>query len=110
MSFVGIDVGTSGTKVLLLDRTGDIRAKATVEYPVRSPKPMWSEQDPEDWWQAVCAGIREVIAAASIPPEAIEGVSFSGQMVGLVTLDEHGRVIRPCILWNGTAKTTRGRA
>ena len=61
---------------------------------------MWSEQDPEDWWKAVCNGIREVTASANIGYEKIEGVSFSGQMVGLVVLDESGRVIRPCILWN----------
>lgn len=100
MSFLGIDVGTSGTKVLLMDRSGEIRAKATVEYAVRSPKPLWSEQDPEDWWKAACAGIGQVLAASGIPADAVEGVSFSGQMVGLVALDECGRVIRPCILWN----------
>lgn len=100
MSFIGIDIGTSGTKVLLMNRTGDIRAKAMVEYPVYSSKPMWSEQNPDDWWKAVCKGISEVITATGISPEAIRGVSFSGQMVGLVTLDECGRIIRPCILWN----------
>lgn len=100
MSFIGIDVGTSGAKVLLLDRAGVILAKATLEYPISAPKPMWSEQDPEDWWTAVCVGLRQVLAEAGVSATTIEGVSFSGQMVGLVVLDESGKVIRPCILWN----------
>ena len=100
MSFIGIDVGTSGTKVVLMDRAGKICAKATVEYPAHRPKPMWSEQDPEDWWKAVCTGVREVIVTAGVNGATVEGVSFSGQMVGLVVLDQDGRVIRPCILWN----------
>lgn len=100
MSFVGIDVGTSGVKILLISPSGEILGKTTVEYPVSSPKPMWSEQDPGDWWNAVCTGVREVIGTAGISGAEIEGVSFSGQMVGLVVLDAQGNVIRPCILWN----------
>jgi len=100
MSFAGVDVGTSGAKVLLLSPSGDILAKATVEYPVRSPKPMWSEQNPEDWWDAACSGIRQVIAGAGIDGADVQGVSFSGQMVGLVVVDAQCEIIRPCILWN----------
>lgn len=100
MEFIGIDIGTSGAKVILLSAEGRIRANLTEAYPVSSPHPLWSEQDPDAWWRAVCTGIRKAIAAAGISSEAIRGVSFSGQMVGLVTLDERGRVIRPCILWN----------
>ncbi len=100
MSFIGVDLGTSGTKVLLLGPSADILAKHTEEYPVAAPKPMWSEQDPADWWQAVCTGIGKVIEDAGIDPADIHGVSFCGQMVGLVAIDADGNVIRPCILWN----------
>jgi xylulokinase len=100
MAFIGIDVGTSGTKVLLLAPTGEILAKKTVEYPVSSPRPMWSEQDPEDWWKAACSGIGHVLKESGIHAGDVRGLSFSGQMVGLVPLDSRGRVIRPCILWN----------
>jgi len=98
MATIGIDAGTSGTKVLLLDAAGDVKATATVEYDVQSPHPMWSEQDPDVWWQALCKGVRQVVRQAGAG--GIEAVSFSGQMVGLVVLDEQGRLIRPCILWN----------
>ena len=100
MSFLGIDVGTSGTKLLLTDATGDILAKTTIEYPCASPKPRWSEQDPADWWDAVCRGTRRVLSDAGVPPSDVQALSFCGQMVGLVALDRGGRVIRPCILWN----------
>lgn len=98
--FIGIDVGTSGTKVLLLSSSGEVLAKTTVEYPVASPMPMWSEQDPEDWWKAACAGIRKVLDGAGRAGADVKAVSFSGQMVGLVALDANGRPVRPCILWN----------
>ena len=100
MATIGVDIGTSGTKVLLLQSDGAIPARAMVEYPSYSPRPMWSEQDPADWWDAVCRGIRQVLEDSSLSPSHIEAVSFSGQMVGLVVLDENGEVIRPCILWN----------
>ena len=100
MSFIGVDVGTSATKVVLLTADGEIAAKATTEYPRVSPRPMWSEQDPEDWWDGVCQGIRKVLRESGLPAADVAGLSFSGQMVGLVVLDEQGRVIRPCILWN----------
>jgi xylulokinase len=98
--FAGIDIGTSGTKVLLMDASGGIAAKTTVEYATASPHPMWSEQNPQDWWAAVCGGLREVIRIAGVGADRIGGVSFSGQMVGLVVLDGSGEPIRPCILWN----------
>lgn len=98
--FIGIDVGTSGTKVILLSPSGEILAKTTVEYPVASPRPLWSEQDPEDWWKAACSGIRHVLVSAGRTGAGVKAVSFSGQMVGLVALDARGRLIRPCILWN----------
>ena len=113
MSFLGIDVGTSGTKLLLTDATGDILAKTTIEYPCAAPKPRWSEQAPADWWDAVCRGTRRILSDAGVQPSDVQALSFCGQMVGLVVLDEEGRVIRPCILWNDqrsaevTAELTR---
>jgi xylulokinase len=100
MAFMGIDIGTSGTKVLLMHPDGMIAAKTTVEYPSASLHPMWSEQNPQDWWSAVCRGVRQVLVESEINGTDVQAVSFSGQMVGLVVLDEKGEVIRPCILWN----------
>ena len=100
MSLLGIDVGTSGVKLILLEADGRILANITREYPVSSPYPMWSEQDPEDWWQATCDAIGSALSQASIKPFQIKGIALSGQMVGLVALDKDGQVIRPCIMWN----------
>ena len=100
MSLLGIDVGTSGVKVLLLDSDGRISANVTEEYPVSSPFPMWSEQEPEDWWQGTCKAIGKALAQAGIVADDVKGIGLSGQMVGLVTLDKNGEVLRPCILWN----------
>lgn len=100
MITAGIDIGTSGTKVLLLASEGSVLAKSMLEYPSSSPRPGWSEQDPEDWWKAVCDGLRTVMADAGVRADEVGAVGFSGQMVGLVALDAEGQVIRPCILWN----------
>lgn len=93
---VGIDVGTSGCKVILVDR-GEVIASSTVTYPLSRPKAGWSEQNPADWWQGVCQGLMEITAGHT---DQIVGVSLSGQMHGLVALDEKMEVIRPAILWN----------
>ena len=100
MALLGIDVGTSGTKVVLLDNNGNIIANVTEEYDVSNPRPMWSEQDPSCWWTAVCTGIKKALDASGCSASGIKGVGLSGQMVGLVALDKNGDVIRPCILWN----------
>lgn len=100
MSLLGIDVGTSGVKVILLQTDGRILANITEEYTVSSPHPMWSEQNPADWWHATCRAIRQALSHAGIKPSEVQGVGLSGQMVGLVTLDKDGQVIRPCIMWN----------
>jgi len=96
---IGIDVGTTGVKTLLIDEGGATIASAFAEYPLHSPYPAWAEQDPEDWWRATCRTIREVLQNSSINPSQLAGVSFSGQMHGSVFLDSNGEVIRPCILW-----------
>ena len=97
--YLGLDIGTSGTKALLISADGKPTATATAEYPLSTPRPQWAEQDPIDWWNAVCAVTREVIAKAGIDGGAIAGVGLSGQMHGSVFLDKRGDVIRPAILW-----------
>jgi xylulokinase len=94
-ALVGLDVGTTGVKALALSPEGEVLAVAARGYPVSTPRPGWSEQDPEDWWQAAESALAEVA-----PGRKVAGIGLSGQMHGLVTLDESGRVIRPAILWN----------
>ncbi len=96
---LGFDVGTTGTKTLLIDEQGRVVARAVEEYPLHVPRPNWAEQDPEDWWRATVATIRRVIAESGVKPEEIKGVGLSGQMHGSVFLDERDQVIRPAILW-----------
>jgi len=97
---IGADVGTTGTKTLLCDETGSVLATATVEHPHSTPRPLWSEQDPADWWRAACQSIRQVIARSGVKGQEVKGIGLSGQMHGLVMLDARHEVIRPAILWN----------
>src|SRR5687768_16473640 len=94
---IGIDIGTSGTKVLAIDETGKVAASASAEYPLLTPRPLWAEQHAEDWWTATCDCMRRVLA--TIPAGDIAGIGLSGQMHGLVMLDARQAVIRPAILW-----------
>ncbi|HEY2759326.1 MAG TPA: xylulokinase [Pirellulales bacterium] len=98
--FLGIDVGTSGTKTIAINERGKILADATANYPLYNPKPLWSEQDPDDWWQATVATVRAVIKKAKLKPSDVKGIGLSGQMHGSVFLDKQNRVIRRAILWN----------
>jgi xylulokinase len=95
---LGLDVGTTGIKALLIDRTGRVAGEALSEYPMSSPHPLWAEQDPEDWWQATVRSIRQVLRKTS--NARIAAIGLTGQMHGLVLLDDKGKVIRPCIMWN----------
>lgn len=95
---VGVDVGTSGTKGVLVAEDGRVLARATAEYPLLTPRPGWTEQDPEAWWQAALAVLRQLTASA--PDAEVVGVGLSGQMHGSVFLDSSDRVIRPALLWN----------
>jgi len=97
---IGIDVGTSGTKTVLFDEQGKALAGATEEYPLHTPHPGWTEQDPEDWQRATIKSLQAVIAKSGVPAGEIKGVGLSGQMHGSVFLDENNRVVRPAILWN----------
>ena len=96
---IGLDVGTSGAKCIMIDEKGTVIASSTQEYPLYTPRPGWAEQNPEDWWQGVVAGLKNILAQANVPSEDIIGLSYSGQMHGLVALDENNEVIRPAILW-----------
>jgi xylulokinase len=97
---IGIDIGTSGCKALAIDDQGRVLASATEEYPLYTPRPQWSEQNPEDWWQGTVSVLRRVLAAPGIDPGAVAGIGLTGQMHGLVLLDGEGRVLRPAMLWN----------
>ena len=97
---IGVDVGTTGAKALMCDETGQVLQTVTVEYPSYAPKPLWSEQDPEDWWRGTCESIRQLIAKAGVDGTQVRGIGLSGQMHGLVMLDANNSVIRPAILWN----------
>jgi xylulokinase len=95
--FLGIDVGTSGVKAILVDAAGDVVAAAVAPLFMSTPQPGWAEQDPEAWWQASIASIRTVLAAQ--PRAIVAAIGISGQMHSSVFLDAHGEVIRPALLW-----------
>ncbi|MGM9607152.1 MAG: xylulokinase [Oscillospiraceae bacterium] len=96
--YIGIDLGTSAAKLLLMDSSGQIKNAVTKEYPLEFPQPGWSQQDPEDWKRAVMEGIPELLRG--FDSAELAGIGCGGQMHGLVILDENDRVIRPAILWN----------
>ncbi|MHB0997982.1 MAG: xylulokinase [Armatimonadota bacterium] len=96
---LGIDIGTSGTKTLLIDISGKAIASATDTYPLSTPKPLWAEQNPEDWWQATASTVRSILQKTGINPADIGGIGLSGQMHGAVFLDESNNVLRPSIIW-----------
>ncbi len=106
MYYIGIDLGTSAVKLLLMDGEGKIVNIVSREYPLYFPHPGWSEQKPEDWYEQTMAGIREL--TGGVDKSRVAGISFGGQMHGLVILDKDDNVIRPAILWNDgrTAKET----
>jgi xylulokinase len=97
---IGIDVGTTGSKALLIDDKGNVISSWTEEYPLYTPYPGWSEQDPEEWWIATKRAIQKIIKESSVSPKEIKGIGLTGQMHGSVFLDENGEVIRRAILWN----------
>lgn len=104
MLYIGVDLGTSSIKLVLMNEEGKIENIVSREYPLSFPKPGWSEQNPEDWYQAFLEGMDELLA--NHDKSLVEGISFGGQMHGLVILDKNDHVIRPAILWND-GRTTK---
>ena len=104
MLYIGVDLGTSAVKLLLMSGDGKIENIVSKEYPLEFPHPGWSQQKPEDWWDAVMEGLKELTANAD--KSQIAGISFGGQMHGLVVLDSEDNVLRPAILWND-GRTTK---
>jgi xylulokinase len=98
--FIGIDSSTTATKTLLMDSAGQVVAVAASEYTFETPYPLWSEQDPVLWWTATVESIRQVLTDSGIRGGQIKGIGLTGQMHGLVLLDENGDILRPAILWN----------
>ncbi len=98
--YLGIDIGTSGTKTILVDPRGRILGEASEGYPLHHPKPLWSEQDPEDWWQATIATVRAAVKQAKVKPNEVKAIGLSGQMHGSVFLDKNNNVVRRALLWN----------
>ena len=97
---LGIDVGTGGTRAILIDRDGRVVSSASADHqPFASPQIGWAEQHPDDWWQATCLAVRQALASANLSGKDIACVGFSGQMHGAVLLDEHGSVVRPALIW-----------
>lgn len=100
MSLLGIDVGTGGTRAVLIDARGRVISAATAEHePMRSPRIGWAEQSPEDWWRAACQAIKECLTKSSTPAQDIAAIGLTGQMHGLVLLDAQDQVVRPAIIW-----------
>jgi len=97
---LGLDIGTSGAKALLCDADGHVLATATGAYPLSQPRPLWSEQDPADWWRGAQEAVRGALAAAGVDAARVVGVGLTGQMHGATFLDARGAVIRPALLWN----------
>ncbi len=102
-ALLGLDLGTTGVKAALFAADdGRVLSTAFIEYPLFHPHPGWAEQDPADWWQATISAIRTCLVGAvrhNIQPEDVRGIGLSGQMHGVVLLDEHHQVLRPCIIW-----------
>jgi xylulokinase len=96
---LGIDLGTSGTRSVLFNPDGEVIAAKSAEYPLSQPQNGWAEQDPQDWWEAAIATISHVVRQSGVDPRQIAALGISGQMHGLVMLDEKGQVLRPSIIW-----------
>ena len=100
MYFLGIDIGTGGTRALVIDQSGTVISSAAEEHrPFASPQIGWAEQDPTDWWRACRLASSKVLTQGSIRAEQVSCVGFSGQMHGAVLLDAQGQVVRPALIW-----------
>lgn len=97
---LGIDVSTTGVKALIIDQNGAVTGSATTDQPLSTPRPLWSEQNPADWWNGAVSSIRQALQETGLTGADIQGVGLTGQMHGLTLLDAQGEVLRPAILWN----------
>jgi xylulokinase len=97
--FLGLDIGTSGTKAILIDEKGAVRATAIAPHPLSTPQPGWAEQKPENWWKSTTLATKEVLRKAKVKPNLVASVGISGQMHSAVFLDKSSNVIRPALLW-----------
>jgi len=100
MFFLGIDISTTSSKALLINENGDIVGVASSPHMLQSPKPLWSEQDPHEWWEAITASTQKVLRISRVDKVQVAGIGLTGQMHGLVLMDDAGQVLRPAILWN----------
>ncbi len=100
MLLLGLDISTTGAKALLLDEAGQVVSSATSPLTLSTPRPLWSEQAPKDWWAGISKSIRLALTQVGLPSSEIAAIGLTGQMHGLVLLDENGEVLRPAILWN----------
>lgn len=98
--FLGLDISTTSSKAMIIDDLGKVAAIASSSHTLQTPKPLWSEQNPLEWWKAVSTSIKSALEKAAISGESIAAIGLTGQMHGLVLLDETGNVLRPAILWN----------
>ena len=98
--YLGLDLGTGSLKTVLFDVNGREIAQSTLEYPLYQPHNGWSEQEPEDWYQAAITTVRDVMEQSGVSKEAVKGLGISGQMMGIVMVDKNGRALRRAILWN----------
>lgn len=105
--FLGLDISTTGSKALLVDENGAVAVTASSPHTLQTPKPLWSEQGPHEWWEAASASVRQVLTEAGIGGEQITAVGLTGQMHGLVLLDAAGNILRPAILWNDQRTQTQ---
>ncbi len=99
-NLMGLDISTTGAKALIIDEKGGVIAVANSPQPISQPQPLWSEQNPADWWDGISASIRQVLADSGLDGHEIDAIGLTGQMHGLVLLDAYGDVLRPAILWN----------
>jgi xylulokinase len=97
---LGIDISTTGAKALLVDGQGQVVASATTPLSLSTPQPLWSEQDPQEWWSGAVGSIRQALSQAGVSGDQVAAIGLTGQMHGLVLLDQENRVLRPAILWN----------
>lgn len=98
--FMGLDISTTSAKALIIDQTGNVIAIGSSAQPISQPKPLWSEQNPQDWWDGMVTSIQQALSESGLSGEDISAIGMTGQMHGLVMLDENGVVLRPSILWN----------